>query len=92
MITLDSDRKIANMSTILLIILILLLIGALPTWAYSANGVLPEWDKMSNATEESGDHWLGSLPVVVLGKRDSLTGNGGGHHGSQSVLKRERSP
>lgn len=43
MITLDSDLKIANMSTILLIILILLLIGALPTWAYSANrGVLPE--------------------------------------------------
>lgn len=38
MITLDSDLKIANMSTILLIILILLLIGALPTWAYSANG------------------------------------------------------
>ena len=37
MITLDSDLKIANMSTILLIILILLLIGALPTWAYSAN-------------------------------------------------------
>ena len=44
MITLDSDLKIANRSTILLIILILLLIGALPTWAYSANGVLPEWD------------------------------------------------
>lgn len=38
MITLDSDLKIANMSTILLIILILLLIGALPTWAYSENG------------------------------------------------------
>lgn len=32
----DSTVKGANMSTILLIILVLLLVGALPTWPYSS--------------------------------------------------------
>lgn len=32
----DSNVKGANMSTILLIILVLLLVGALPTWPYSS--------------------------------------------------------
>ena len=60
------------MGTILLIILILLLVGALPTWPYSTGwGYLPNWRPRSRIHYYPGPRFDGKdiaveLPPIVL--------------------------